>query len=118
MGDIQLKDKAGGKGKVLKLEGALTIETVLQLKEVLLEAYEAQDALEMDVRTVESMDLASAQLLCSARRSFHQAGRDITFAGEMPDGIRVSLKSMAIDSGMFDSASALACSRKEGDRHE
>ncbi|HQM21027.1 MAG TPA: STAS domain-containing protein [Deltaproteobacteria bacterium] len=118
MEDIQLQDRGAGEGNLLVLRGALTIEAASRLRGALLKAYESQSALELDVRALESIDLACVQVLCSAHRTFHRVGRDIAIAGEITDGVRSALRAMAIDPEVCDSSRVSVCPWKEGDGHE
>ncbi len=118
MGNITWQDKAGGRGRTLRLEGALTIETASELKHVLLQALETAEPLEMDMSAVESVDLACVQVLCSAHCSFHQANRKMPLAGEIPAGIHAALEALAISPDACDSPCTPECPWKMGEGHE
>jgi anti-anti-sigma regulatory factor len=116
MGNITWHDKAGARGRTLKLEGTLTIEIASELRDALLHALETSGPLEMDVSAVESVDLACVQVLCSAHGSFHRAGLKISLAGEIPAGIHAALESLAISPDACDSPCSQECPWKNGGR--
>ncbi|HON62793.1 MAG TPA: STAS domain-containing protein [Deltaproteobacteria bacterium] len=116
MGNITWQDKAGGRGKTLKLAGALTIEAASELRDALLHALETAEPLEMDLSAVESVDLACMQVLCSAHCSFHQADRKINLAGGISAGIHAALEALAISPDACDSPCSLECPWKKGEK--
>ena len=67
MFDMQIDD-SGGKG-ILKLDGDVTIEQAAELKNVLIDAIDKVNDLDIDVGELKNIDLSGLQLLCSAHRS-------------------------------------------------
>lgn len=69
--------------KTLALDGDCTLDRVLELKDVLLEALKDGASLKLDLREVASADLSFLQLLCSAHRAALKHGQELTF-GPLP----------------------------------
>lgn len=86
-------------GDKLKASGRLSIQDAVQLKELLREAYGKLMKLHLDLAGVESLDLACAQVMCSANRWFREAGKEIQACSGIPSGVKASLEEMALDPG-------------------
>lgn len=95
MGEIRLEEKEGG--RMLTAEGRLGIQDASVLKNFLVEAYQAGNALLVDLTRAESVDLACAQVLCSARDTFEEAKKTLRLVGELQEGVIRSWNDMAID---------------------
>ncbi len=65
------------------ITGDLTLDHVALWHARLLAAFAAEGPLVIDVSGVTSTDIAGAQLLCSAHRTAHRAGRPISFPGQV-----------------------------------
>lgn len=72
-------DQNGAVG-VLKIEGAITIESAAELKETLLKALENTDNLCLHVEAVSAVDISCFQLLCSAHRTAIRMKKGLTWA--------------------------------------
>jgi|AMWB02.1.fsa_nt_gi anti-anti-sigma factor len=70
-----------GNSGILSLCGSLTIENIAQLKSAVSEALQACDQVTIDVSGVESADICSLQLFCSAHRTVARSGRVLELAG-------------------------------------
>ncbi|HPI92615.1 MAG TPA: STAS domain-containing protein [Deltaproteobacteria bacterium] len=80
----------------LVAEGRLTIQDASELKGLLLEALQAGGTLLVDLTRVESLDLACAQVFCSANDTYRDAQMTIRITGVLPEGVVRSLQDMAI----------------------
>ncbi len=69
---------------VLPLEGDLTIACVETHRKALIEAFAAGSGAALRFEDVGDADLAFIQLLCSAHRTFHNAGQSLTLEGTVP----------------------------------
>jgi anti-anti-sigma regulatory factor len=118
MGDISVLKNTRDEGRVMRLTGDLSIETASRLRNELLEALESAAPLEVDMGGAGSMDLACAQVLCSAHRSFHQAGQTMTLAGGVSESLRSSLAALSVTPGACGLPCAPDCLWKQGDQHE
>lgn len=106
MGTIGFQE---GKGdRLLVAEGRLNIQDASALKEHLAEAFHAGDTLILDLRGVDSMDLACVQVLCSANNTFRDAQKTIRINGPLPDGVLRSLEDMSVG--------RQGCGLEKGDR--
>ena len=65
---------------VLSLSGSLTIENIAELKTAVSEALQASNHVTLDLSGVESADICSLQLLCSAHRTGARSGKVIELA--------------------------------------
>ncbi len=75
----------GSRGRTLVLEGDLTIQHVLELRDALVRAAEEPGALWLDVSGVERLDMAGLQVLSAAERGFSDGLR---LTGSVPETIR------------------------------
>ncbi|MEN6474525.1 MAG: STAS domain-containing protein [Syntrophaceae bacterium] len=87
----------GQDSRTLVVQGRLAIQDAARLKEILLEACRGADHVIIDATQTESIDLACAQLVCSAHRTFGKAGKVIEFREPPSPGILSALAGMAID---------------------
>jgi anti-anti-sigma regulatory factor len=83
--------------KGLVATGRLGIQDASRLKELLMEAYLTREEVQLDLSGAESVDLACMQVLCSANRSFREAGKPFCLAGMLPEGVRRSLEEIGIE---------------------
>ena len=95
MATLTLDD--GRESRILIIQGRLSIQDAGKLKELLLEAIQGTDHIVIDAARSESIDLACAQLLCSAHRTFHKTGKVFEFSPPPSEGMLSSLADMAID---------------------
>jgi len=75
MGQILLEDSA--RGKILRVEGSLTIKHACFLKKILIEALEKTDHLDIDIQNITSVDLACIQVLCAAHKTFAEVHKHL-----------------------------------------
>jgi len=61
--------KGEKQGKVLRLEGELTVIRAAELKEMLRQSLAGPDSVEIDLDQVTAVDLACLQLFCSAHKT-------------------------------------------------
>jgi len=93
----------GQDSRTLVVQGRLAIQDAARLKELLLEAGGSTKQVLIDASQAESIDLACAQLVCSAHRTFAKTGKMIEFIEAPSTGILHALADMAIDrSGCSD----------------
>ena len=69
-----------GNSGVLSLSGSLTIENIARLKAAVSEALQACDHVTLDLSGVESADVCSLQLFCSAHRTGARSGKIVELA--------------------------------------
>jgi anti-anti-sigma regulatory factor len=67
MADIKVEKK--GKERLLVINGGLTIEYAVELKEALQKSLKDGEHVSLDLSNVTEMDLSSLQLLCSAHKT-------------------------------------------------
>ena len=104
MTDCITEDKVGV--KIIRFTGDLTISRAHEVKLALFESLEGAERIEVDLSSVEEVDLACLQLFCSAHRTSGKLGKSFSIGGA---------------SGMFDKAARDAgyhricgCSRGAG----
>jgi anti-anti-sigma regulatory factor len=88
--------------RALVAEGRLTIQDAAELKAVLLEAGMSGEKVSIDLAKVESLDLACAQVLCAANKSFRKTGKLLSIRGILPEVVLQSLKDIGISSKTCD----------------
>jgi len=67
---------------IIGLEGALGVREAKSTKQRLEQAIAASTAIEIDVSNLSGIDIATLQLLISARRSAEKLGKTLTISGE------------------------------------
>ena len=107
MGQFLLEDSA--RGKILRVEGSLTIEHACALKELLIEALEETDHLDIDLQNITSVDLACLQVLCAAHKTFVEAHRHMGIQDDPPEIFIKSLFNAGIDRSTCAMLSHVEC---------
>ncbi len=103
---------------ILRIQGPLSIQDSAALREHLMEAFSVRKGVILDLEKAETMDVACAQVLCSAHETFRKAGQDICTTGALPCGIRDSLRSMALTPESCDREPHGTCLWVSGGNHE
>lgn len=116
MGAIRLDD--GKETRKLIAGGRLTIRDASALKGLLEQAFDSTQTLLLDLSGAESLDLACAQVLCSANITFRNARKTMSITGHIPDGIRQALNTMAISEVNCEREGRAECLWDTGGRHE
>jgi anti-anti-sigma factor len=84
--DFKLDDRDGE--ATLKVSGELTIENAEALRRMLIQSMEGRSRLLLDLMSIESVDIAGLQLLCSAHRTaFHQQ-QELVFLSGIPEVLK------------------------------
>lgn len=87
----------GQDSRTLVVQGRLAIQDAAKLKEILLEAGSCVNHVVIDATQAESIDLACAQLVCAAHRTFAKTGKVIEFIEPPSQDFLSALADMAID---------------------
>lgn len=111
----ELTLEGGPRAKNLVMSEELTIKDAQTLKDLLLEAKQTVERLLIDTTATQSMDLACAQVLCAAHRSYEQADKTIELIQPISDGILSSLASMGISPACCPVNMQGSCIWKKGD---
>lgn len=82
--------------RILRVQGALSIQDASVLRGCLLEALDTPERLLLDLTGAGTVDLACMQVLCSAHKTFTKAQKSISITGKLPEGIARSLSSVTI----------------------
>jgi len=106
MGQFQLEDSA--RGKILHAEGSLTIEHACSLKELLIDALEKTDHLDIDMKKITSVDLACLQVLCAAHKTFAEAHKHMGIQ-DPPEIFKKLLSNAAIDRSACEALFHMEC---------
>jgi len=85
------------KGRVIVVNGNLTIEHACPLKDVLLEALESSKMVNLDLHRVSSVDMACLQVLCAANKTYLKTEKHLSIKGELPDIFIKTLRDVSID---------------------
>ncbi|HHO76616.1 MAG TPA: STAS domain-containing protein [Deltaproteobacteria bacterium] len=101
MAHFEIKDSK--KGKIMHIEGGLTIEHACSLKDVLMEAFSSTDHLSIDLRDTSAVDLSCLQVLCAANKTFIKAEKKIDILGELSDTFKKAIADVSIDRQSCDS---------------
>ena len=70
--------------KLVQLQGSLTVDRALTLKQEMDAAFAAGNAIQFDFSQVEDLDLACLQLLYAATRLASKEGKELHFRGSIP----------------------------------
>lgn len=79
MSDFSLEQS--GEVAVLSINGAMTVDNSLELKELLLRALNGADHVVFDLEKVTDVDLSCLQILCSAHRTSARLNKKVTLGG-------------------------------------
>lgn len=79
------KIEPSGSALMVILNGEATIESAVELKNVLLKAMESSDDIIINIESLTAIDLSFLQLLCSACRSCLKLGKKLSLSGKYPD---------------------------------
>lgn len=111
----ELMLEGGPRAKNLILSENLTIKDAQKLKDLLLEALQSVECLLIDTSDTQSIDLACAQILCAAHRSYRQADKSLEMTPPISEGVLESLVSMGIDPACCPKNMHGSCIWKKGD---
>ncbi len=95
MEQFRLEDSA--QGKILHIEGSLTIEQAGSLKDMLLKVLETEDDVSIDLKKAAPVDLACVQVLCAAHKTFLKAHKRMSIQEGLPATFRKNLSDIALD---------------------
>jgi anti-anti-sigma factor len=115
MSTIEVKETAAG--RIVRLSGELTIDSAAELKSAIMKAFEGCTGLKLDVSMVESVDLASVQVLCAAHRHGVSTGAGFSLSAPASRGFMDSLEAMALFPAACDSPFAQVCLWAREARH-
>jgi len=76
----------------LPLDGPLTVRTIKTVHDTLLKALAGNHAVQVDCTAADSVDLSFIQLLLAARRSAHEAGKQLTLAAPASGALLAALE--------------------------
>lgn len=96
-----------GEGRVLRVEGPLTLSTAGRLRDALLEAWQAGKKTIFDAAGITDIDLAGLQLLCSAHRTYQRTGTGFELAAVSPQVVETAR------AAGFDNRTS-ACASRDG----
>ncbi|MEK6744349.1 MAG: STAS domain-containing protein [Nitrospirota bacterium] len=89
MADIRHETKGGR--AVLTVSGVLTVKHAKDLKAAFVEALRSGSAVEVHVGAIDDVDVAFAQLICSAHRTAADLNRTMTITGHEQEPFRLML---------------------------
>lgn len=112
MATLRLED--GLDARTLVIGARLSIQDAGELKEIFLEAFRNTDHLIIDTTDAESIDLACAQLICAAHRTFQKADKVLELSQPAAAGMLTSLDDMAIDPACCAAGLSGTCVWKKG----
>lgn len=78
-----LQENDDDRGKLV-LQGELTVEQILPVRDNLKNALEAVRSLDIDLEEVTEIDLSFLQILCAAHRTALKTGKTLKLAGNPP----------------------------------
>ena len=79
------------------VEKELTIYTVLEIKENFLEAIDHFDALDIQIKNVENIDLSFIQLIESLRKTAEEYDKQISISAELIDETKALVNNAGFD---------------------
>jgi anti-anti-sigma factor len=82
----------GRQESVVNLEGDLTIQRANEWKEFLMAQIAPGKIIQLDIRSLRSIDIAGFQLLCSAHRTAKQGGGNIRIISDAPADIAAAAR--------------------------
>jgi len=104
--DLLLRSEtaAGNADGVVRIDGALTIQTVATWKELLSAALASSPALRIDLSRVSEFDTIGLQLLWSAGQSANQQGKELSLAN-VSEPFEVAARTVGLEFPFLASAS-------------
>jgi anti-anti-sigma regulatory factor len=82
----------------LQLQGAATIESCNELREVLLDALQKSQSLLIEVSGLTAIDLSGLQLLCAAQKSALHRQKSLSIGGERSECLALQLQAAGFQS--------------------
>ena len=98
-GILKLADTDSEAASVL-LDGALTVRTIANVRDVLLAALTDHQVVRVDCRAADAVDLSGIQILLAAHRSASAAGKQLVLAAPADGTLRSALE----QGGFLDAA--------------
>ncbi len=98
-GILKLADTNSEAASVL-LDGALTVRTIANVRDVLLAALTDHQVVRVDCRAADAVDLSGIQILLAAHRSASEAGKQLVLAAPADGTLRSALE----QGGFLDAA--------------
>lgn len=90
---LEIEQEVGRKGVlILRLKGALTVETTEILQKSLLMGLNENEELQLDGHGLQEIDFFGMQLLCSAHRTSVAWLKLLTWQGGMPERVRAMVE--------------------------
>ena len=88
--DCKVKKTKGR--RVLKLKGDITLQHTPELRAHLIELLNAEGALFLNMEKVNEIDLSGLELLCSAKLTSKEMGKDLIADGTLPESLKKAIK--------------------------
>ncbi|HOX32152.1 MAG TPA: STAS domain-containing protein [Spirochaetales bacterium] len=95
---------------IVKPSGSLMVDKAAPLRDELLAALDASDAIILDLSLVEDIDLACLQVLYAAARSASARAKRLRFQGTVPARVAKRLAASGLSRGSSDRAEDLEAS--------
>ncbi len=98
MSDLNISNTVTENGTSLKItiSGKLTIETAAELQTTFLKNNADIKNIKLDISTVEEIDLAGMQVICSACQTYLDAKRQFNFTGCMAQAVKSAIYAVGL----------------------
>ena len=90
------KDDSKKTGLIIA-DGSLTIQRAAEFKELLTKAFKEVDRLEIKIDTVNEIDLACLQLLCSTHKTFMETKKTLSIISNQSEALKKAIKDAGYD---------------------
>ncbi len=98
MSDLNITNAVTENGKSLNItiSGKLTIETAAELQTTFLKSIDNIKDIKLDISTVQEIDIAGMQVICSACRTYLDAKRQFNFTGCMAQAVKSAISAVGL----------------------
>ena len=86
------KVEQSGKKKILTIDGALTVDNVSELRNILEDLIDTADNVVLNVANVTEADMFCVQLLCSAHKTSIELKKSLALSGNCSEAFRKAVR--------------------------
>ena len=76
----------------VRIEGDITLPSVSEIRDTILEAFRSNDRVSLDLRAVARVDMSCLQLFCALHKSSLEHGKEIVFSAPLPSIMKETMQ--------------------------